>query len=153
MKRLFTLLTLMMVLLPAAYAQRIVVEKSDNNKLAVDLQNFRRITFTGNVVNIMDNVGEKSLEMSDITRIYFDDYTRINEVDFNGSKELVAYITPDEIAVNCEAGEVIAIYNISGSIVLKARQESEGGSISIAYLPKGIYLLRAGKQTVKILKK
>lgn len=153
MKRLFTLLTLMMVLLPAAYAQRIVVEKSDNNKLAVDLQNFRRITFTGNVVNIMDNVGEKSLEMSDITRIYFDDYTRINEVDFNGSKELVAYITPDEIAVNCEAGEVIAIYNISGSIVLKARQESEGGSISIANLPKGIYLLRAGKQTVKILKK
>lgn len=143
----------MMVLLPAAYAQRIVVEKSDNNKLAVDLQNFRRITFTGNVVNIMDNVGEKSLEMSDITRIYFDDYTRINEVDFNGSKELVAYITPDEIAVNCEAGEVIAIYNISGSIVLKARQESEGGSISIANLPKGIYLLRAGKQTVKILKK
>ena len=153
MKRLFTLLTLMMVLLPAAYAQRIVVEKSDNNKLAVDLQNFRSITFTGNVVNIIDNVGEKSLEMSDITRIYFDDYTRINEVDFNGSKELVAYITPDEIAVNCEAGEVIAIYNISGSIVLKARQESEGGSISIANLPKGIYLLRAGKQTVKILKK
>ena len=144
----------MMVLLPAAYAQRIVVEKSDNNKLAVDLQNFRRITFTGNVVNIMQNSGTVfTQEMSDITRIYFDDYTRINEVDFNGSKELVAYITPDEIAVNCEAGEVIAIYNISGSIVLKARQESEGGSISIAYLPKGIYLLRAGKQTVKILKK
>ena len=143
----------MLALLPAAYAQRIVVERSDNNKFAVDLQNFRRITFTGSVVNIMDNIGEKSLEMSDIARIYFDDYTRISEVDFNGGKELVAYITPDEIAVNCEAGEVIAIYNISGSIVLKERQESEGGSISIANLPKGIYLLRAGRQTVKILKK
>lgn len=153
MKRLFTLLTLMMVLLPAAYAQRIVVEKSDNNKMAVDLQNFRRITFNGSVVNIIENSGEKNLEMSEIARIYFDDYTRISEVDFNGGKELVAYITPDEIAVNCEAGEVIAIYNISGSIVLKARQENEGGSISIANLPKGIYLLRAGRQTVKILKK
>ena len=154
MKRLFTLLTLMLALLPAAYAQRIVVEKSDNNKMAVDLQNFRRITFTGSVVNVLQNSGAlTSTEMSDIARIYFDDYTRISEVDFNGGKELVAYITPDEIAVNCEAGEVIAIYNISGSIVLKERQESEGGSISIANLPKGIYLLRAGRQTVKILKK
>ena len=52
-----------------------------------------------------------------------------------------------------EAGEEIAIYNISGSIVLKEIQSSEGGSMSIANLPKGIYLLRAGKQTVKILKK
>ena len=91
--------------------------------------------------------------MSDIVRIYFDDYTRINEVNFNDGKELVAYISPDEIAVNCEAGEEIAIYNISGTMVLKERQNSEGGSISIANLPKGLYLLRAKSQTVKILKR
>ena len=153
MKRLFTLLTLMLALLPAAYAQRIVVESNENAKTAIDLQNFRRITFMGSVVNIMDNSGEKSLEMSDIARIYFDDYTRINEVDFNGGKELVAYITPDEIAVNCEAGEEIAIYNVSGTMVLNEVQGSDGGSVSIANLPKGIYLLRANRQTVKIIKK
>ena len=153
MKRLFTLIILMVAMLPA-FSQRIVVEKNNNATQAVDLHNFQRITFNGSVLNILQTNGTAtSTEMSDIVRIYFDDYTRINEVDFNDGKELVAYISPDEIAVNCEAGEEIAIYNISGTLVLKERQDSEGGSISIANLPKGLYLLRANSQTVKILKR
>lgn len=137
-----------------AFSQRIVVEKSNNATQAVDLHNFQRITFSGSTLNILQTNGTAtSTEMSDIVRIYFDDYTRINEVNFNDGKELVAYISPDEIAVNCEAGEEIAIYNISGTMVLKERQNSEGGSISIANLPKGLYLLRAKSQTVKILKR
>ena len=137
-----------------AFSQRIVVEKSNNATQAVDLHNFQRITFSGSTLNILQTNGTAtSTEMSDIVRIYFDDYTRINEVNFNDGKELVAYISPDEIAVNCEAGEEIAIYNISGTMVLKERQNSEGGSISIANLPKGLYLLRANRQTIKILKK
>ena len=143
----------MVAMLPA-FSQRIVVEKNNNATQAVDLHNFQRITFNGSVLNILQTNGTAtSTEMSDIVRIYFDDYTRINEVNFNDGKELVAYISPDEIAVNCEAGEEIAIYNISGTMVLKERQNSEGGSISIANLPKGLYLLRAKSQTVKILKR
>ena len=143
-----------MVAMVPAFSQRIVVEKNNNATQAVDLHNFQRITFNGSVLNILQTNGTAtSTEMSDIVRIYFDDYTRINEVNFNDGKELVAYISPDEIAVNCEAGEEIAIYNISGTMVLKERQNSEGGSISIANLPKGLYLLRAKSQTVKILKR
>jgi hypothetical protein len=143
-----------MVAMVPAFSQRIVVEKSNNATQAVDLHNFQRITFSGSTLNILQTNGTAtSTEMSDIVRIYFDDYTRINEVNFNDGKELVAYISPDEIAVNCEAGEEIAIYNISGTMVLKERQNSEGGSISIANLPKGLYLLRAKSQTVKILKR
>lgn len=143
-----------MVAMVPAFSQRIVVEKNNNATQAVDLHNFQRITFSGSTLNILQtNSTATSTEMSDIVRIYFDDYTRINEVNFNDGKELVAYISPDEIAVNCEAGEEIAIYNISGTMVLKERQNSEGGSISIANLPKGLYLLRAKSQTVKILKR
>ena len=143
-----------MVAMVPAFSQRIVVEKNNNATQAVDLHNFQRITFSGSTLNILQTNGTAtSTEMSDIVRIYFDDYTRINEVNFNDGKELVAYISPDELAVNCEAGEEIAIYNISGTMVLKERQNSEGGSISIANLPKGLYLLRAKSQTVKILKR
>lgn len=137
-----------------AFSQRIVVEKNDNAIQAIDLQNFRRITFSGDIVNIMQNNGsETNWEMNNIARIYFDNYTHINEMEFNEKKELVSYITSDRIAVNCKAGEEINIYNISGSIVQKEVQESDGGSISIANLPKGMYLLRANLQTVKIIKK
>ena len=153
MKKLLTLLILMVAALSVS-AQHIIVLKTDNATQAVELQKFRRMTFVGTSVNIMQTDGTvTSADMSDITRLYFGDYTGIENVDFNGGKELVAYISPDEIAVNCEAGKEIAIYNVSGTMVLKEIQDSEGGRVSIANLPKGIYLLRANGQTVKIIKR
>ena len=153
MKKLLTLLVLMVATLSVS-AQHIIVLKTDNGSQAVELQKFRRMTFAGTSVNIMQTDGTlTSADMSDITRIYFGDYTGIKNVDFNGGTELVSYISADEIAVNCEAGEEIAIYNVSGTMVLKEIQDSEGGSVSIANLPKGIYLLRANGQTVKIIKR
>lgn len=153
MKKLLTLFILMVATLSVS-AQHIIVLKTDNGSQAVELQKFRRMTFSGTTVNIMQTDGNvASADMSDITRIYFGDYTGIENVDFNGGKELVAYISPDEIAVNCEAGKEIAIYNVSGTMVLKEIQDSEGGRVSIANLPKGIYLLRANGQTVKIIKR
>ena len=153
MKKILTLFILMVATLSVS-AQHIIVLKTDNGSQAVELQKFRRMTFSGTSVNIMQTDGTvASADMSDITRLYFGDYTGIENVDFNGGKELVAYISPDEIAVNCEAGKEIAIYNVSGTMVLKEIQDSEGGRVSIANLPKGIYLLRANGQTVKIIKR
>ena len=153
MKRFLIIAILFIAAIPS-FAQRIVLEKNDSGKQAVALQNFSRITFNGNTVNIAQNDGTIIVtEMSDIAKIYFDDYTRIGEVDFNEGKDLISYISSDEIAVNCKAGEEIAIYNVSGSMVQQKIQESDGGSISIANLPKGIYLLRANRQTVKLIKK
>ena len=153
MKRFLIIAILFIAAIPS-FAQRIVLEKNDSGKQAVALQNFRRITFNGSSVNIAQNDGTIiGTEMSDIAKIYFDDYTRIGEVDFNEGKDLISYISSDEIAVNCKAGEEIAIYNVSGSMVQQKIQESDGGSISIANLPKGIYLLRANRQTVKLIKK
>ena len=150
----FIIIAILFIAAIPSFAQRIVLEKNDSGKLAVALQNFRRITFSGSTVNIAQNDDTViGTEMSDIARIYFDDYTRISEVDFNDGKDLISYISSDEIAVNCNAGEEIAIYNVSGSMVQQRTQESDGGSISIANLPKGIYLLRANRQTVKIIKK
>ena len=150
----FIIIAILFIAAIPSFAQRIVLEKNDSGKLAVALQNFRRITFNGSTVNIAQNDDTViGTEMSDIARIYFDDYTRISEVDFNDGKDLISYISSDEIAVNCNAGEEIAIYNVSGSMVQQRTQESDGGSISIANLPKGIYLLRANRQTVKLIKK
>ena len=153
MKKILTLFILMVATLSVS-AQHIIVLKTDNGSQAVELQKFRRMTFSGTSVNIMQADGTvESADMSDITRIYFGDYTGIKNVDFNGGKELVSYISADEVAVNCEAGKEIAIYNVSGTMVLKSVQDSDGGSVSIANLPKGIYLLRANGQTVKIIKR
>ena len=153
MKKLFVLFTLMVAMLPLS-AQHIIVQKTENASQAVELQKFSRMTFSGTSVNIVQTDGVvATADMSEITRIYFGEYTGIAKVDFNNGKELVSYISSDEIAVNCAVGEEISIYNVSGTMVLNVNQGSEGGSVSIANLPKGIYLLRVNRQTVKIIKK
>ena len=90
--------------------------------------------------------------MGDISRIYFSDLSSIHGI-MQQTDRLVEYLSADEIAINCEAGTKVTIFNVIGSQILTTRLKAYGGTISIANLPKGIYLLRAGRQTVKILKK
>ena len=91
--------------------------------------------------------------MSDILRIAtYANNTGISSAILEGN-ELLQYISSDEISINCNAGETIAIYNINGSKILTRRQTADGGSISIATLPKGIYLIRSNGKTAKFIKR
>ena len=53
----FIIIAILFIAAIPSFAQRIVLEKNDSGKLAVALQNFRRITFSGSTVNIMRNDG------------------------------------------------------------------------------------------------
>ena len=104
-------------------------------------------------MNVEQTDGTKSsTSMSAINTISFGDYTSIGQVR-PADGELVAYISSDEIAVNCEAGNLVTIYNIVGTQVLSVRIGADYGSISIANLPKGIYIVKAGNRTAKIVRR
>ncbi len=140
------------ILLPV-YSQQIIVAKNNNTQDAVSIDALRKITFNGTTVTLVQNNGNTiDSEMSDIERVYFANTSGIEYVA-SSSKELVQFLSPEEIAVNCRAGEIITIYNVSGSQILSVHQEADGGRISIASLPKGIYLLRAGGQTAKFIRR
>lgn len=152
MKKLFTLLFTFAILLPL-HAQQMIVVKNGNTQDVVSIDALRKITFNGTTVTLTQNNGNTiENEMGDIERVYFANTSDIGQV-MQTSKELLHFISSDELAVNCPAGEVITIYNISGSQILSVHQSSDGGSISIASLSKGIYLLRAGRQTAKFIKR
>ncbi len=156
MKKLYIFITTIMFSM-SAFSQEsasIVVEKSDNSSHTIAFDQLNRITFDGNMVNIEQNNGNViKNDMSDILRIAtYANNTGISSVILD-SKELLQYISSDEIAINCYAGETIAIYNVNGSKILTKRQTADGASISIAILPKGIYLLRADGRTAKFIKR
>ena len=72
-----------------ATAQHMVVETAGGNEVFT-LENLKQITFNGTTVNIeqkqsIDNVGELG-------------------------DNLIEYLSFDEIAINCEAGSMVAIY-------------------------------------------
>ena len=152
MKKLLFLISFI-AMTTASTAQHMVVEMADSNSRVVQLENLKQITFDGTTVNIEQTDGTKSsTSMSAINTISFGDYTSIGQVR-PADGELVAYISSDEIAVNCEAGNLVTIYNIVGTQVLSVRIGADYGSISIANLPKGIYIVKAGNRTAKIVRR
>lgn len=151
MKRILPLITTALLAVPSL-AQQMMIETNNANSV-VELNALRRITFNGSNVNVLQTNGTTyTAPMSEISRIYFGDFTGIESPTF-GNGDFITYISVDEIAVNCHAGETINVYNINGSHVFQVRQQEDGGSISIAQLPKGIYLLQAAGRTSKFIKR
>lgn len=151
MKKVLPLILAVLLAAPS-FAQQMMIETSIGNSI-VELSDLRRITFNGSDVNMLQTDGSTlTAPMGNINRIYFGDFTAIEDIEISGDK-FITYISSDEIAVNCPAGEIINIYNINGSQIFQSRQQEDCGSISIAQLPKGIYLLQAAGKTAKFIKR
>ena len=151
MKKILTIL-LMLAALPAT-AQQMLVDKNIGENEIVDLENLKQITFNGVNVNIEQTDGATSSKsMSANNQITFGDYTDIGDIK-ESSEELITYISSDEIAVNCGAGSTVTIYSLVGTQVLNVRLGSDYGRISIAGLPKGVYIVKAQEKTAKIVRR
>lgn len=151
MKKLYTILLFIIATLPTM-AQQIFVEKSGNTE-TIEFTNLDKITFSGTTVNILKTDGGTiSASMEDIERIHFSNYNSIEDIEASRDN-IFSYISDDYIAVNCHAGEIITIYNIIGRQLMCIRQKSDNGIISIAHLPKGIYIVKSNDQTAKFVKR
>ena len=133
-------------------AQQMLIEKVGYENEIISLNNLKQITFDGTTVNIEQTDGRtSSTSMEYIDRISFGDFTSIDDVESN--EALVNYISRDEISTNCGTGTGITLYSVTGISLLDVRSEADRKQISIANLPKGIYILKVGEQTVKIVKR
>ena len=151
MKKLYTLLLLFILTMPAM-SQQMLVEKSGNTE-TIEFSNLDKITFNGTTVNIKQSNGTTSqVTMGEIDRITFSNYTNIDNLE-SCINALFNYISSDEISVNSSAGEIIRIYDVIGSQIICVRQNADNATISIAQLPKGIYIIKANDRTAKFIKR
>lgn len=153
MKKVFSIILLAIATTLPAAAQQMLIDKEGSSNEVINLDNLKQITFNGTTVTVEQNDGTTSSnEMSVINCISFGDHTAIDKI-IAGNKGLVTYITSDEIAVNCEAGNQVTIYNVVGNQVLCTRLGADYATISIANLPKGIYIVKANDRTAKIIRR
>lgn len=151
MKKLYTLLLLFILAVPAM-AQQMLVEKSGNTE-TIEFSNLDKITFNGTTVNIKQLDGTNAqAEMSAIDRISFSNYNSIKNIEDN-KIGLLSYISSDEIAVNCNAGDVIRIFDVVGTQIICVCQRADNDIIGISQLPKGIYIIKANDRTAKFIKR
>ncbi len=152
MKRLLLIISLTAIAVTAT-AQHLVVEKAGFENEIIALDNLKQITFDGTTVNIEQNDGTLSnATMGDISRLYFSDLSSIHGTP-QQSDRLVEYLSADEIAINAGAGSTVGIYSLTGAQLLTTRLNAQGGTMSIANLPQGVYIIKTNERTAKIIRR
>lgn len=108
-----------------------------------------QITFSGDNVVLHFNGSEESYPMNDV-QIDFSGTDGINTVStftFNG-------IVDGQLNLAGLAdGTPVAVYDISGKKVAATRAQSEATQLNVDNLNGGVYILKAGNQIVKFVKR
>ena len=152
MKKTFTAILLAAAAASPSMAQQMLIDRGGVENEIIELNSLKEITFNGPSVNVEQIDGTTSgTPMADISRIYFGDFSTIEDLKKN--EDLIEQLPGEKIAINCPAGTVVTIYSITGSLVLSTRIETEGGHISVANIPQGIYIVKANDRTAKFVRR
>lgn len=149
-KKLFTTITLLLSFVGCidAWAQNaLVVETNDGQTYSYVLAEKPRLSFNATEMIISSVDADASFERTAIKNFRFEDVeTGISSMPGNGQR--MTYL--DGI-LTVEGDGTVGIYDTAGRQILN-NKVSEGHSVSVdmnAY-PKGTYIIRCGKQTMKI---
>ena len=132
MKRAF-LLVLTVFLTVVTYSQDVVVTGRDSLTKSLDLDNLRKISFKdGTLITTYSDGSTKSIQLTESDKLQF---TAPEKTDTEASEEIV-----------------YAIYDLSGRIVKTNKGSNSVEPFDLNDLTSGIYLLRTGNRTIKIVR-
>lgn len=147
MKKIVTLLLSLFLTVGTAFAdnsQVVIINGQEVEKVAT------KITFNGdNAVVSFSDGSSQSADMSQVV-IYLNVSTDIRKVEtfsFNG-------LIGDELHLsNIAEGTAVTIYDATGKVLQQVKATDTTLSLNTASLKNGVYVLKAGNQIVKFLKK
>lgn len=139
----------------AAGAQDVNVLYLDGSSHVVKMAEVDKIELTGGTVSLVTTSGDtQSHKMTDIDRIVFGDATGIATLKPDTKADITVRSTGYSFEVQGLAdGDEVAVYTQNGALM--GRAKSTGGSASIdasAYV-NGVYVIKAGGRSLKMLKR
>ena len=147
MKKIVTLLLSLFLTVGTAFAdnsQVVIINGQKVEKVAT------KITFNGdNAVVSFSDGSSQSADMSNVV-IYLNvstDISKVQTFNYNG-------IIGDDIRLsNIAEGTAVTIYDATGKVLQQVKATDTTLSLNTASLKSGVYVLKAGNQIVKFLKK
>ena len=147
MKKIVTLLLSLFLTVGTAFAdnsQVVIINGQEVEKFAT------KITFSGDnaIVTFSDGTTDTA-DMSNVV-IYLNvstDISKVQTFNYNG-------IIGDDIRLsNIAEGTAVTIYDATGKVLQQVKATDTTLSLNTASLKSGVYVLKAGNQIVKFLKK
>ena len=160
MKARLTIITLLLTFaVSAMWAQkvtkRLVLWQKSGEKVYFDLNDMPETTFENGLFVIKTNNATVQYQMNNVLRYTFEG-TGNTGIDLLPSERSVN-ISKEGDAVtlrNLSEGTTITVYAANGTL-LETRQVKGGQpfTLSVAQRPAGVYIVKAGSETIKLLKR
>ncbi|MDO4160400.1 MAG: hypothetical protein Q4D41_08090 [Prevotellaceae bacterium] len=145
MKKLIPLMLMLAVTIGAfAEGHALKVSFTDGSSATYALSEKPKVSFSGQDMTITSSDASTSYPRSEIVKITFEEITT-SITDVNDANNITYSFNNDIFEAE---GTEISVYSTSGSLVTKGSD-----MVSLRSLQSGVYVVRAGKQSIKIRKK
>lgn len=126
------------------------VTQTTGDETSWALSDVRKITFSnGNVVVTATDGTSSTFAMSEVSKLNFQTSpTAINSLQTESSVRF----NGDNLQVSASEGTAVDVYSPTGTLVGKASVDGSG-QVSLSNLPKGVYMVKVGGKTSKVLKR
>ena len=158
MKKVLLLLLMALVLPMVASAddetQRLVVWHKNGEKTYFELNEMPETTFEGGLLVIRSSKTTVSYQMENILRYTYEGVsTSITDLQPSERAVIIAKDGDGVTFRNLPGGSAVSVYSTNG-VLLEQRTAIEGQplTVSVAQRPAGVYVVKAGKETIKLMK-
>lgn len=126
------------------------VTQTSGDETSWAVSEVQKITFSGsNVIVTATDGTSATFAMSDVSKLNFQTSpTAINSLQVESPVRFVG----DNLQVSASEGTAVDVYSATGALVGKAYVNGSG-QVSLSNLPKGVYMVKVGGKTSKVLKR
>ncbi len=126
------------------------VTQTSGDETSWAVSEVQKITFSGsNVVVTATDGTSATFAMSEVSKLNFQ--TSPTAIQ-NLQAETPVRFDGDNLKVSASEGTVVDVFSATGTLVGKASVDGSG-QVSLSNLPKGVYMVKVGSKTSKVLKR
>lgn len=120
---------------------------TSNAEESIELATIQKITFEGTNVVVTTSAGQATFPQSEMQKMFFSTTATAIEAMPQQSESLKV----NKGILNVKGNGMLHIYGSNGALQRMAKVEGEA-KISLNNLPKGVYIISMGNQTIKVSK-
>jgi hypothetical protein len=121
----------------------------NGNEQSLNIAQGALLTFSGDKLVVLADSKQTEFALADLNSLFFaTEPTGINDVT---SATVAAAFNNGNLQVTAPAGSIVKVYNLDGRSVATLQKSTNGNERFSLPLSKGVYVVRIGQQTFKLL--
>ena len=135
--------------------QQLVVWQKSGEKVYIDLAELPETTFEDGLLVIRGSKTSVQFQLSTILRYTYEGISNTGIEQLPDGRSISIAKDGDSVTLrNLSEGSTVSIYSANGTLIEK--QTAQSGQpliLSVNNRPSGVYIVKAGKETIKLLKR